>query len=232
MIGAVVGDFVGERVGDFVGLKVGDNVGDFDGLLVGDRVGDLLGLLVGDFVGEAHAAIADLGRRQREDLKTAAVGQDWSLPAHEAVQATQFFNESFAGPERQVVGVAEYDFCAGFANLFGRQCLDCAVRADWHEGWGFEATVWRRDDAFARRAALLLQVEAEGAAFGGRITGSRGRSHGRSLAVLSSLLCLPLHVPNTSATRSLRAAANSATPCVLGWIRIWLRFRPCSAADP
>ena len=43
MVGDTVGDMVGESVGDTVGEIVGDTVGDVVGEMVGDTVGDIVG---------------------------------------------------------------------------------------------------------------------------------------------------------------------------------------------
>jgi hypothetical protein len=52
----LVGDIVGDNVGEFVGLIDGDQVGDDVGIIDGDTVGlvdgDIVGPAVGDFVGD------------------------------------------------------------------------------------------------------------------------------------------------------------------------------------
>ena len=62
-------------------------------------------------VAERDAVVVDRGERvaQREDLEAAGVGQDRPVPAHEAVQAAELGDQLVAGPEVQVVGVAEQD---------------------------------------------------------------------------------------------------------------------------
>ena len=57
--------------------------------------------------------LGDLG--QRHDLEAAGVGEDRPLPAHEAVQAAEPRHPLGAGPQHQVVGVAEDDVGAGLA---------------------------------------------------------------------------------------------------------------------
>jgi hypothetical protein len=50
-----------------------------------------------DLAREAHAAVGDLGLRQREHLEAAAVGEDRSVPAHERVQPPSFATSSSPG---------------------------------------------------------------------------------------------------------------------------------------
>jgi len=60
---------------------------------------------------EFHAGFVDFAdRRQAEYLKTARIGQDRSVPVHEAVQATVLFDDGRAGPQHQVKGITENDF--------------------------------------------------------------------------------------------------------------------------
>ena len=60
---------------------------------------------------ERDAVVVDREHRvaQREDLEAARVGQDRPVPAHEPVQPAELGDQLVAGPEVQVVGVAEHD---------------------------------------------------------------------------------------------------------------------------
>ncbi len=61
---------------------------------------------------EGDAVLVQLAQRgQRHDLEAAAVGQDRAGPVHEPVQAAEPLDPVGAGPQHQVVGVAE-DRCA------------------------------------------------------------------------------------------------------------------------
>ena len=51
--------------------------------------------------------VADL--RQAENLKSAGVSQDRPIPAHELVQSAQFGNQLVAGPQGEVIRVAQDD---------------------------------------------------------------------------------------------------------------------------
>ena len=54
---------------------------------------------------------------EAEDLEAAAVGEDGAVPVHEAVQAAQLGDELVAGPQGEVVGVAEDDLRADGASV-------------------------------------------------------------------------------------------------------------------
>src|SRR5579884_865577 len=78
--------------------------------------------------------IVDLARRrQAVDLKTAAVGENGTVPAHEVMQAAQFSNHIVAGPQREVIGVAQNYLGSGVSNLIRCQSLDRGLRADRHK---------------------------------------------------------------------------------------------------
>ena len=66
---------------------------------------------------------------EAEELEAAAVGQDRAVPAHEAVQAAQRRDHLFAGPQGQVIGVAQDHLGPGGAELLDLQPLDAALRA-------------------------------------------------------------------------------------------------------
>ena len=59
---------------------------------------------------EGHAVGVELAQlRQRHDLEAAGIRQDRSGPVHEAVQSAEPRDAFRAGPQHQVVGVAEHD---------------------------------------------------------------------------------------------------------------------------
>lgn len=80
---------------------------------------------------ERHAVIVDLaGLRQREDLKAARVGEHRTRPLHEPVQAAHVAHELVAGPQVEMVGIAQDERRVDILELFGRERLDCPLRAD------------------------------------------------------------------------------------------------------
>ena len=88
---------------------------DFDGALGRQQVRGAVDVrlegdaLVGDLreLGEAH------------DLEAAGVGEDRTVPAHEAVQAAEPGDALGTGAQHQVVGVGEHDVDAGGPQLVG-----------------------------------------------------------------------------------------------------------------
>ena len=83
---------------------------------------------------EVNAVLLDFPTSgETEDLIAAAVGQDRTRPAHEAVQSTATSDEVVTGPEKEVIGVAEDDGGADIFEIAQRHRLDRALRADRHE---------------------------------------------------------------------------------------------------
>ena len=146
-----------------------------------------------DLALEAHAAVGDLGLRQREHLEAAAVGEDRAVPAHERVQAAELRHELLAGPQREVIGVREHDLAAGRGDLLGRHRLHRAVRADRHERGRRERPVRRRERARARVAAPALEREAErlrgGGAHGSNVRWQTASNPGSLASVADAAVC-------------------------------------------
>ena len=87
-------------------------------------------------VTERDAVVVDARDRvaEREDLEAARVGEDRPVPRHEAMQAAELGDQRVAGPEMQVVRVAEHDLRAERQHLVRVEGLDGPLRADGHEG--------------------------------------------------------------------------------------------------
>src|SRR6185437_6651244 len=65
------------------------------------------------------------------------VSEDRPLPVHEAVKLAQLFHAFMAGPQIEMISVAENDLRADFlAKLLGRHGFHSALRADRHENRG------------------------------------------------------------------------------------------------
>jgi hypothetical protein len=99
-----------------------------------------------EVAGEGHAVLIDPAEvSQAEDLEAAGIGQDRSIPAHEAVQPAEPRDALMAGPQGEVVGVGQDDLDAGFVQVAGRQRLDRGLGADRHEDRGLHVPVRRLD---------------------------------------------------------------------------------------
>ena len=79
---------------------------------------------------------------QREDLKTATVGEDRFLPSVETVQATSLTEHLKSGSEIQMIGVAKDNLGLHLlAKLFKMHTLDSATRTYRHKYRGFYLAV-------------------------------------------------------------------------------------------
>jgi hypothetical protein len=104
--------------------------------------------------------LGDLAKlREAEYLKSAGIGQDGSVPSHEAMQATELANERVSGSEKQVVRVGEHDLGAGRAEIVRPERLHRRVRADRHEDRRLDHAVGGRQSAGAGRAVGREQLE-------------------------------------------------------------------------
>jgi hypothetical protein len=90
--------------------------------------------------------------REREDLKTAAVGQKRMRPTHELLYAAQFGDELRARPQHQVIGIGQDNPRAGGGYLLGRLGLDERLRAHRHKNRRLDYRP-RRGEAAATRLA-------------------------------------------------------------------------------
>ena len=78
---------------------------------------------------ERHTVVGQRAEvAQTEDLEAAAVGQDRTVPRHEAVESAEALDELDAGPQEEVVGVGEHDLRARAPHVFGGQRLDRRLR--------------------------------------------------------------------------------------------------------
>ena len=71
--------------------------------------------------------------RERHDLEPAGIGQDRIGPVHKAVQSAKRRDALGAGPQHQVIGVAENEPRAGRGDPFRGHRLDGRGSADRHE---------------------------------------------------------------------------------------------------
>ena len=87
---------------------------------------------------------------EREDLKSAGVGECGTAPAGEALQAAHGAHDAVAGAHMEMIGIAEHDLTAdGFEIARGESALDRAGGCDVHEAGCLEVTVHGTEDAAA-----------------------------------------------------------------------------------
>jgi len=105
------------------------------GLDVGDELrGEPRGRTVVDR-SERHAVVVRREDRvaEREDLESAGVGEDRTVPGHETMEAAELCDHVLAWAKVQVVGVAEQDRRAERAQLVRVDEFDGRLGADRHE---------------------------------------------------------------------------------------------------
>jgi len=78
---------------------------------------------------------------EAEDLEAAAVGQDRSGPVHEAVETAEALDQLMAGPDEEMVGVAEDDLGPHLQQILRGHRLDGGLGADRHEDRRLEDAV-------------------------------------------------------------------------------------------
>jgi hypothetical protein len=78
------------------------------------------------------------------------------------VQPAAALDQLVAGPEKQVIRVAEHNLGPGGFDVAMQHRLDRPLRADGHEGRGLDAAVRRLDAAEARPAVGGGERETEG----------------------------------------------------------------------
>src|SRR5690554_6311954 len=92
-------------------------------------------------------------------LEAAAIGQDRSLPVHEAAQAAEAGYPLRARSQHEVIGVAQQYLCPASGNLLWQQSLDRAKRADRHESGGIDMAVGGRKAATSGSAVRGQDLE-------------------------------------------------------------------------
>ncbi len=89
---------------------------------------------------------------ERVELKAPRIGEDGTVPAHEAMQAAELRDHVLAGPEVEVIGVRQDPVHAHPLQLLGREAADHRVGPHRKEGRRVELAVGRVQTADARGA--------------------------------------------------------------------------------
>ena len=111
---------------------------------------------------EDNAGVAILAEpAQTEELVATRVGEDGAIPTHELVEVAMPLQHLDAGPQKEVVGVAEQDLDAGIFELVGRKALDGADSTDRHEDGGLDDPSGQRDGGGPRHGGAVAAVERE-----------------------------------------------------------------------
>ncbi|HTQ86824.1 MAG TPA: hypothetical protein VMI93_11475, partial [Candidatus Solibacter sp.] len=112
-----------------------------DGMFGGKEVGTSV-----EVGAEADAIVGDFAERaEGENLEASGVGEEGARPTDETMQAAHAPDDFVAGPQVEVIRVAEDDFGAErFKDLVG-DGFDRSLRADRHEDWCLDGLM-REDD--------------------------------------------------------------------------------------
>jgi hypothetical protein len=95
---------------------------------------------------------------QAENLKAAAIGKDRSGPINETVQTARRADDFQAGPNIQVIGIAQDDLGAHLAKFARVNGFDAALRPDRHKDWRVNNAVGSCQAAQARfRGGIRLK---------------------------------------------------------------------------
>ena len=110
---------------------------------------------------EGHALLLDLAElRERENLKSAGIGQCGAVPAGKALQAAHLPDDLIAGADMEMIGIAEHDLTADRFEVTGGECaLDCTGGRDIHEARCLEVAVNGSEDAAAGGLFLFQQFK-------------------------------------------------------------------------
>src|SRR5207247_10913189 len=83
-----------------------------------------------------HTVLVQAARPlKREHLKPARIGEQRTIPAHEAVQRTELFDHLLARPHVQVVRISQHKCRAGGAEMDGGQRLRGTLSTFRDEMW-------------------------------------------------------------------------------------------------
>src|SRR5207249_11984368 len=58
---------------------------------------------------------------EREHLEATRIGEERTIPTHEAMQGSQLLDHLLAGPHMQVIGIREHQSRAGVTEIVGRE---------------------------------------------------------------------------------------------------------------
>ena len=93
---------------------------------------------------EGHPFLGDLAQLgQTEHLKSAAVGQDRTVPTGHLVQPAQLGHNLIAGAQMQMIGVAEHNLAADILQIqCGKPALDGCCGGHIHKCRGLYRTMY------------------------------------------------------------------------------------------
>src|SRR6185437_17162947 len=100
---------------------------------------------------------------QAENLKAAAVGEDWACPIHKAVQAAQGLHHVATGAQREMIRVGEDNLGVTGNQLVRGYAFDRGIGSNRHEHRSLDPAVRRSQQTGTRRglvACLNRELES------------------------------------------------------------------------
>ena len=98
---------------------------------------------------------------QAEGLKTAAVGEDRTLPAHEGMESAPVPDDLMARSQIEMIRVGHDDLGSNVPKVLRRQCLDRGLGPDGHEGGRLDRSVISAHSRGSAAAAGVLVLDVE-----------------------------------------------------------------------
>jgi hypothetical protein len=83
---------------------------------------------------KVHTLLGDAAEFGKgENLKTATVGENRTIPAHEGMKSPEIADDLFSGTDMEVVGIAQDNACAEGSEFVRRDSFDRSLRAHGHK---------------------------------------------------------------------------------------------------
>jgi hypothetical protein len=98
---------------------------------------------------------------ETENLESAAVGEDRSVPTHKPMQSASGNKGLQTWSQHEVVGIGEDDLRPGSTDLLRQQSLDRGLGANWHECRGLNPSMSRAHAAAASPAGEIRGKQLE-----------------------------------------------------------------------
>ena len=106
---------------------------------------------------KANPLLRELSHRtEAEDLVAAAVRQNRSVPAHEAMQPAQLANQLGAWPEIEVIGIPKQNLATHLFQISGQHRLYRSLSAHGHKSGRFDNAVRGNQPAESRTCRVFF----------------------------------------------------------------------------
>ena len=93
--------------------------------------------------------------------KATRVSEHGTLPLHELVQAAHVAHKFVAGTQVEMIGVAQHERGVDILEMFGRESLDCCLRANGREDRREEVAMRGEENPCAGAVVFCSDLELE-----------------------------------------------------------------------